>query len=145
MGQLIHIETTINAPIEQVWTCFTEAQHIENWNFASTDWHCKDAHVDLRIGGKQTSRMESVDGSIGFDFGMTFTDIIVGNELVMRLDDGRYMDVYFIRENDVTLVEENFEAEDENSLELQQEGWQSILNRFRDYVESVATETTATT
>ncbi len=145
MGQLIHIETTIHAPIDQVWACFTEPQHIEHWNFASSDWHCKDASVDLRIGGKQTSRMEAIDGTTGFDFGMTFTDIIIGNELVMRLDDGRYMDVYFIHENGATLVEENFEAEDNNSLELQQEGWQRILNQFRDYVESIVAHPHITT
>lgn len=137
MGQLIHIETTIQAPIEQVWECFTEPRHIEKWNFASSDWHCTSATVDLRIGGKQSSRMESIDGTEGFDLGITFTDIDVGHELVMRLDDGRYMDVYFIDEDGSTLVEENFEAEDSNALDMQQKGWQSILERFRDYVESL--------
>jgi hypothetical protein len=33
-------------------------------------------------------------------------------------------------------VVESFEAENENSYEMQKEGWQSILDNFRKYVES---------
>ncbi len=31
----------------------------------------------------------------------------------------------------------SFDAEDENSAEMQREGWQSILNNFKNYVETI--------
>jgi hypothetical protein len=34
-------------------------------------------------------------------------------------------------------VVETFEAESENSVELQRQGWQAILDNFKKYVESL--------
>jgi len=46
------------------------------------------------------------------------------------------VEVDFIGLGDVTDVIESFEAEDENTLELQQNGWQCILDNFKKYVEN---------
>ncbi|MFA0812282.1 SRPBCC domain-containing protein [Microbulbifer epialgicus] len=63
----IAIETTVKAPIEEVWSFWTTPEDIEQWNFASDDWCCPEATTELKVAGKFTYRMESKDGSAGFD------------------------------------------------------------------------------
>jgi len=74
--QKITVETTISAPIEEVWHAYTTADDIRQWNAASDDWHTTAASVDLREGGDFCSRMEAKDGSMGFDFSGTYTKIV---------------------------------------------------------------------
>src|SRR5262249_46380668 len=71
----ITVETNVAAPIEQVGHAYTTPADIKQWNAASDDWLTTTATVDLREGGKFSSRMEAKDGSIGFDFGGTYTKI----------------------------------------------------------------------
>ena len=63
----ITIETNVEAPIEQVWEAYTTPADIKQWNAACADWHTTTATVDLREGGKFSSRMEAKDCSMGFD------------------------------------------------------------------------------
>jgi uncharacterized protein YndB with AHSA1/START domain len=35
----INVETTVAAPIEQVWRAYTTPAEIKQWNAASDDWH----------------------------------------------------------------------------------------------------------
>ena len=72
----LKVETTVAAPIEQVWRAYTTPADIMNWNAASDDWHTTKATVDLREGGAFSSRMEAKDGSMGFDFAGTYTKIV---------------------------------------------------------------------
>lgn len=94
------------------------------------------AFNDLRPGGKFTARMESKDGSIGFDFGGTYTLVEEFRKIEYIMDDDRRVQVSFLDEMGKTNVIEIFEAESENSIELQRDGWQAILNSFKNYVES---------
>ena len=64
----ITVSTLIAAPIAAVWRAYTTPADIKQWNAASADWHTTAATVDLRVGGKFSSRMEARDGSFGFDF-----------------------------------------------------------------------------
>ena len=133
----ITVKTSINASIEKVWQCFTMPQHITQWNNASPDWHCPKAENDLRIGGKFSYNMAAKDGSASFDFWGIYDDILE-NELIMStLGDGRKLKVTFASIGDITEVVENFEAEDENPIELQQSGWQAILNNFKNHTETI--------
>ncbi|MEI6022106.1 MAG: SRPBCC domain-containing protein, partial [Bacteroidota bacterium] len=65
---MIKVETSINADIEKVWDCWTNASHIVNWYFASNDWHAPYADNDLKVGGKFKTTMAAKDGSFAFDF-----------------------------------------------------------------------------
>lgn len=133
---IITVEATINAPIEKVWECYTRPEHITQWNSASADWHTPRAENDLRVGGKFLSRMEAKDGSAGFDFWGIY-DEVKENELIKyTMGDGRKAEVVFSPNNAYTKVMVNFEAENENSIEKQQGGWQAILDNFKKYVES---------
>jgi uncharacterized protein YndB with AHSA1/START domain len=133
---VITVEAAVNAPIQKVWQCWTVPGHITQWNHAADDWHCPHAENDLRKGGKFSYTMAAKDGSFSFDFGGVY-DEVLENELIMcTLGDGRKLKVTFASIGDVTEVVESFEAEDENSIELQQGGWQAILNNFKKHTET---------
>lgn len=133
----ITVQTIINVPIEMVWKCWTNPKDIIIWNTASDDWHTVKAENELKPGGKFSSRMEAKDGSFGFDFYGIY-DKIQNHQLIeYTLGDNRKVSITFSLEGDQTKVIETFEAENENSLELQKNGWQAILNNFKKYVESV--------
>ncbi|MBC7774365.1 MAG: VOC family protein, partial [Phycisphaerae bacterium] len=81
----ITVETTVNAPIEKVWRLWTEAEHIQNWNNASDDWHTPKAVNDLRKGGNFTFTMAARDGSVSFDFGGVFDEVIENQHIAYTL------------------------------------------------------------
>ena len=136
--KMITIGTTVEVDKEKVWQFWTQPEHIIHWNSASDDWHTPKAESDLRTGGRFTSRMEAKDGSMGFDFGGTFDEVNPPELLNYTLDDGRKVSVTFEENEGVTKITENFEPEDQNPLEMQEQGWQAILNNFKKYAESVA-------
>jgi uncharacterized protein YndB with AHSA1/START domain len=138
MKTTITIETTLSAPLEIVWSCWTLPEHITQWNAASDDWHTPSASNDLRVGGRFTSRMESRDGKYGFDFWGIHEEVQLNTMIKSTMGDGRKMEVHFIQEGSQVKVVESFETEDENSLEQQKQGWQAILDRFKTHVESRA-------
>lgn len=134
--KMITIETVINAPIEKVWEYWTNPDHMTKWNHASDDWHSPWAKNDLRVGGKFIARMEAKDGSVGFDFSGTYDEVKEYELIAYTMDDNRKVKVTFTQHNDeATKVVETFEPENENSVEMQREGWQSILDNFKNYVE----------
>ena len=133
---VLTVEATINAPVSKVWEYWTKPEHITQWNYASDDWHTPSAANDLRVGGSFSSRMEAKDGSMGFDFGGIY-DVITPNEYIeYTLGDGRKVKINFIADGNSTKVTESFDAETENSLELQQAGWQAIMDNFKKYTEA---------
>jgi uncharacterized protein YndB with AHSA1/START domain len=133
----ISVQAIINAPIEQVWKLYTEPEHIMQWNNASNDWHIPRAENDLKVGGKFLYRMEAKDGSSGFDFEGTYEQIKTNELIVYSLTDGRKVEVIFTKDDDArTKIATNFEAESTNSIEMQCDGWQAILNNFKKYVET---------
>ncbi|MFA9390250.1 MAG: SRPBCC domain-containing protein [Prolixibacteraceae bacterium] len=132
----IRIEAQIEASIEKVWEHWTQASHVMQWNAASPDWHCPAATNDLRVGGEFHYEMAAKDQSFAFDFWGTYTEIVKQNKIASTLGDGRKMLVTFFSEGHSTKVIEEFEAEEQNPIEMQRTGWQSILNNFKNYVES---------
>jgi uncharacterized protein YndB with AHSA1/START domain len=133
--EIVKINALVNADVNKAWNCYVQPEHIVKWNFASDDWQCPWAENDLRIGETYKARMEAKDGSFGFDFWGVY-DEIKENELIeYTMGDGRKAKISFINEGNTTKVIETFEAENENSIELQQGGWQAILNNFKKYSE----------
>ncbi len=131
----ITVSASINAPVEKVWDCFTNPSHIVNWNFASDDWHCPRAENDVRIGGKYNARMEAKDGSFGFDFVTIYTEVEEYKKISYTMEDGREASTVFESIGNKTNVTTIFDAENENPVEAQQQGWQMILNNFKKYTE----------
>lgn len=134
----ITIQAEVSAPVEKVWEYWISPEHITNWNKASDDWHSPAAENDLRDGGIFLIRMEARDGSAGFDFKGKYTKVNPLSEIAYEIEDGRKVRVLFDEKGSHTRVTEIFEPENENSLELQRAGWQSILDNFKQYTERQA-------
>jgi uncharacterized protein YndB with AHSA1/START domain len=133
----ITVETIVNAPVEKVWACWNEPQHIMKWCQASDDWHAPAAENDVRTGGKFKTTMAAKDGSFSFDFGGTYTQVQPNKVIDYVMDDGRKVHIEFSVNGKETKVVETFEAESENPVEMQRGGWQAILDNFKKYTESV--------
>src|SRR5947209_16564548 len=131
----ITVETSVAAPIDQVWRAYTTPADIVQWNAASDDWHTTKATVDLREGGKFSSRMEAKDGSMGFDFAGTYTKIIEPKLIEYAFGD-RKAEVEFTPEQTGVKVRVTFDSESTHSIEQQRQGWQSILDNFARHVEA---------
>lgn len=131
----ITVSTLIDASLQQVWESWTQPEHITQWCYASEDWESPRATNDLHIGGRFNTRMQAKDGSAGFDFEGTYTEVEELQRIGYGLDDGRHVDIMF-EETPVGIeVTETFDPETENSEDRQRQGWQSILDNFKKYVE----------
>lgn len=131
----ISISAPIEAPLAMCWECWTKPRHITQWNFASPEWHCPHATNDLRVGGRYHARMEARDGSFGFDFEAVYDKIQKHQRIVYTMADGRQADTRFTDKGDTTEITVTFDAESENTVETQRDGWQAILDNFKSYVE----------
>ena len=132
----INVQTTVDTPVDKTWKAWVTPQDIMQWNSASPDWHTPRAENDLRSGGKFTALMEAKDGSFGFDFGGTYDDVKDKQFISYTMSDGRKVEVSFRDLGGKTEVTEVFDAEQQNSEDLQRTGWQAILDNFKKYVES---------
>jgi uncharacterized protein YndB with AHSA1/START domain len=88
----------------------------------------------MQIGGIYKVRMEAKDGSFGFDFEAIYTKIIEGKQFTYEFE-GRTVSVQFNNLGAQTEVVITFDSENENPIEIQQNGWQMILNNFKAYTE----------
>ena len=133
---MITVQTTVNAPLDKVWFAFNNPEDIVKWNQASDDWYCPKAENDLQVGGKLNSTMAAKDGSFQFEFEAKYDEIIPNKFIRYYIADGRKVEINFHEENNLTKITEKFEPESQNPTEMQQQGWQAILNSFKNYVES---------
>ncbi|MDM1294572.1 SRPBCC domain-containing protein [Sphingobacterium sp. N143] len=131
----IKIQANINVRVETIWNAYTSAEDIMQWNQASDDWHCTSSINDLRVGGKFKNRMEAKDGSAGFDFEGTYTALDPFKKIAYVMSDGRHVEIHFDTKKNTTDVNVVFDAESENPIDLQRNGWQAILDNFKSYVE----------
>jgi uncharacterized protein YndB with AHSA1/START domain len=132
----ITVSATINALVDKVWDSYTNPKHIVNWNFADPSWHCPSAENDMRVGGKYKARMEAKDGSFGFDLEAVYSELIPNEKFTYGMGD-REVTTSFKNVNNQTEVITTFDAENENPIEMQQQGWQMILNNFKNYTETL--------
>ncbi len=135
---VITIETTVKARPEKVWETWTAPEHVVQWNTADPSWHTPRAENDLRTGGKFLYRMEAKDGSFGFDFGGVYDAVTPQEYIEYTMGDGRIVKNHFKGSGEQTEIVIHFEAENENPIDMQKMGWQSILNNFKRYTESKA-------
>lgn len=131
----ITIETLVKADLNTVWAAWNNPD-IKQLNAASDDWHTTQTTIDLRQGGKFSSRMAAKDDSAGFDFKGTYTRIMPEKMIEYRMSDDREVTVDFTESADGVLVRETFEAESEDDPEYQRQGWQAILDNFARHVEA---------
>lgn len=131
----ITITTTVNAPIEKVWEYWTSPEHITQWAFASDDWEAPSAENDVRLGGTFKTVMAAKDGSASFDFGGSYTAVTEHELIEYDMDDKRHVKTEFIESDGEVKIVQTFDPEQENSEELQRNGWQAILDNFKKHVD----------
>ena len=134
-NNMIRVACTIDAPIAKVWECWTMPEHIMQWCFANEEWHAPRAENDLKVGGKFNTYMAAKDGSMGFDFWGVYDELRNHEYIAYTLGDNRKVSISFTGNGNTTEVIENFEPEQMNPAEMQQAGWQAILNNFKKYTE----------
>ena len=134
---MITVSTVIkNKTLAQVWEYFTNPKHVMNWNYAGDDWHCPKAENNLEVGKSFTYTMAAKNGEMSFDFSGIYTEIEEFSKISYVLEDERKIFVTFAEtESGIELVEK-FDPEKVNSEEMQQTGWQMILDNFKKYIEA---------
>ncbi len=133
----VTVEAIVNVPVSLAWEYWNNPDHVKNWNFANEDWLCPNAENDFRVGGKYNYTMAAKDGSFSFDFWGIYQEINENALVSSVLGDNRKVRVEFVQQGDATQIIETFEAESQNPIEMQQMGWQAILNNFKKYAEGI--------
>lgn len=134
--QPITVETRVRAPMDTVWRCWTEPEHIVQWAFASDDWEAPAAENDVRVGGRFKTVMAAKDKSASFDFTGVYTDVQEHAVIAYEMDDGRKVHITFESTPEGVHIVETFDPEQTNPEDMQRAGWQAILNTFAAYVEA---------
>lgn len=132
----ITVEIHIHADVAKVWNYWNAPDKIIQWNFASNEWHCPKAEVDLRIGGKLITRMEAKNGSFGFDLEGVYEEIVNQKTIGYVMPDGRKVVTQFAASDGNSTVTTTFDSENQSPVAFQKQGWQAILNNFKKYVEA---------
>lgn len=130
----IVVSTVVQAPLDEVWRAYTTPADIMVWNTASPDWHTTASTLDLRPGGKFSSRMEAKDGSFGFDFAGEYTKVVPKSLIEYAFGD-RVGLVEFVPGDRSVSVTVTFDSEPTHSEAQQRAGWQAILDNFARHVE----------
>ena len=137
--ELLSVQVTAQCKLARAWSAYTDPQAITQWNFASPEWRCPSAENDLRVGGVMKSRMEARDGSMGFDFEGTYTEVVPQSRLVCQMGADRQVIATFRElEGGATEVQVRFTPDPAHSADFQQAGWQSILNNYKAFAEQSA-------
>ncbi len=134
---MITVTTTIEASIEKAWDAWTNPTHITQWCQASDDWHAPYAENDIRVDGTFKTTMAAKDGSFSFDLEGVYTKVELHKYMAYTLPDGRNVEITFKNEDGLVTIIESFDPESQNSHELQQQGWQMILNNFKKHAEKL--------
>lgn len=140
MNNAITVTAIVAVPVAQAWRLWTLPQHITQWCAASDDWEAPRAENDVREGGRFTTLMAAKDKSAEFEFGGVYTKVITCELFEYRMDDGREARVRFEHIHGGTKITEEFEPESINPLDMQQAGWQAILDNFKKYAENASSK-----
>lgn len=133
---MITVQNTINASIDKVWDLWTLPVHIQNWNNAIEDWYTSYAENDLKVGGKFKYRMSKKDGSSGFDFEGIYTKVESLSLIEYKLVDNRIGKISFEKNESKVKITETFQPTIEDSISMQEEWCQTVIDNFKKYVES---------
>ncbi len=133
----ITVKTLINQSIELTWEAFNSPQHMQKWAKSSPEWIVKVAESDLKIGGKIKVILMTHDHSIFLQYGGTYEKIDFNKHINILLEDGRSLDITFSSLHDMTDVQLVIDSIEEQPIDVQENGWQSLLDNLKSYAESI--------
>ena len=83
MSKDVTIERTFNAPIDVVWSMWTEAEHFSNW-YGPMGANIPTAQMDVRVGGRRfiAMEMETPNGPMQMFFVGEYSEITPKTRLV---------------------------------------------------------------
>lgn len=135
---MITVSIRVNAPVEYAWKCWTTAADISKWNRPSDEWHSPFVEVNLNEGGEFMFRMETKDGSMGFDHSGVYDKVVKHALIEYTGNDGRKSIITFTKEDDrSTSLVEAFEPDKQTPVEVQREFVLGVLNNFKKHAEQV--------
>jgi uncharacterized protein YndB with AHSA1/START domain len=134
-NSFITVRVTVKIPVEKCWKLWTTAGDIMQWNNPSADWHSPRVETDLKEGGRFLFRMETKDGSIGFDHSGQYDKVIVNERIEYTGTDGRRSIIVFTPDGNDTTITESFEPETKTPLDVQRDFCQGVLDNFKKYAE----------
>jgi uncharacterized protein YndB with AHSA1/START domain len=135
---LLTVQVSLNCGAARAWAVYTDPEAIVQWNFAAPEWHCPRADNDLRVGGVLRARMEAKDGSMGFDFEGTYTEVVPLQRLTYAMGEDRRVLAEFSEADGRTTLTVNFTPDTTFPSEYQIGGWQAILNNYKAFAERAA-------
>ncbi|MFT3747522.1 MAG: SRPBCC domain-containing protein [Agriterribacter sp.] len=125
----------VGRPLDIVWEKWITPADIKQWNIPFDNWCCPIVENKVEDGGRFFFRMETKDGREGFDHKGKYDEVIPLQYIKYTQDDGRKSVIEFQQIDQNTIVRESFEPEKLVPNEMQQEFCQSVLQRFKEYVE----------
>ncbi|MEZ4805315.1 MAG: hypothetical protein R2852_07490 [Bacteroidia bacterium] len=81
------------------------------------------------------AQIAAIDESEGFDFVAIYNEITEGESYTYTMPDKRIVQVNLKTVGYKTAITIQFDAENENPIDMQRDGWQAILNNFKKYTE----------
>lgn len=133
---MITVGIRVNAPVQHVWRCWTTAADIRKWNSPSDEWHSPFVELNLTDGGEFVFRMETKDGSIGFDHSGIYDKVVKHKLIEYTGNDGRKSIIRFAKEDDgSTSLVEAFEPDKQTPVEVQREFVMGVLDNFKKHAE----------
>jgi uncharacterized protein YndB with AHSA1/START domain len=140
----IVIHQIFAATPSQVFESCLDSEDNKRWNTAGFGWSTGEVQIDPKVGGRWFAEYKSPDGKDDFVFEGVFTEIIENQKISYKMPkdmgefevDERKAEVLFEEfEKGKTQVTITFDAEDLNSIEMQKQGWQAILDNFKTFLE----------
>ncbi len=138
--QLITVQTDINQSIELTWEAFNEPTHLMKWAKSADDWEVSIAENEVKIGGSLKVVLTTHKQDIFLQYSGRYDQIDLNKHLLLTLDDGRSLDISFSSLHDVTQVQLTIDAVSEQPFDVQEFGWQSLLDHLKMYAESISDE-----
>jgi len=135
--EALSVQTSIKAPIEKVWKCWTTPADIIQWNNPSEDWETTSVTLHLKDNGNFIYKMKTKDDSVAFDFTGIYDKVIINEYIKSTLFDGRKVVNIFKSNGDETILIENFDPEAQTPIPDQEAFTQAVIDNFKKYVEGL--------
>ncbi|WP_194851989.1 SRPBCC domain-containing protein [Nonlabens antarcticus] len=130
----ITIERNIIATIDEVWKAFNNPDDILKWDYTD-EWKTTWVSNDLKVGGKLLLRIENSENWESVDFSATYTKIKLHRLIEFQDHEERMVCLKFIENDNKVIIRQTFDAISTLPETEQRIEWQSVLDRFAQYVE----------